>query len=352
MRLKKGFTVTLVFMLIVSLLTACTTAPSQETSSSAISESRESATEAPGEPLAGVSEKADIVVRVGLLKGPSSLGMLGLMDNNEQKKSAFTYDFTIAGAPQDIQARLLNGELDIAAIPTNLAAALYNKTDKSIKTVAVGTLGVLYLLSRDENISSLAELEGKTVYATGQGAINEYVLAYLLDENGLADKVDVEFKGEHSELAALMAAGEVEIAMLPQPFVTTVTSNNPDVRVAVDLNDEWRNATNGKELVMTCIVVRNEFLNENKAVVDEFLNEYKESTEFLNANVDEAAVLSEKFDIIPEAVAKKAIPKCNVVYIAGSAMKASANPVLEVLFAANPQSVGGALPDDAFYYEG
>lgn len=305
--------------------------------------------------LNGCAAKADKViekatVRIGCLKGPSSLGMLEVMEKNEKKETNNIYEFTVAGAPQDIQAKLINGELDIAAVPTNLAAALYNKTDKKLCVIAVSTLGVLYILERGGEIASFADLEGKTVYATGQGSTPEYVLNYLISENGLAGKVSVEYKAEHTELAALMASGKIDVAMLPQPFVTTVTSKDPDVKIALDLNDEWRKATN-TELAMTCIVVSKEFLESSKPAVDIFLDEYKASTEFINTNIDEAASLSEKFDIIPEAVAKIAIPKCAVVCFEGDAMKPSINPLLEVLLAANPQSVGGSLPDDAFYYK-
>ncbi len=291
------------------------------------------------------------VMRLGCLKGPSALGMLGLMSENEQGKTLVNYEFTTAGAPQDIQTKLINGELDIAAVPANLAAVLYNKTEGKIKTVAVSTLSVLYLLDRTGEINSFADLAGKTVYATAQGAMPEYVLQYLLQQNGLADSVKVEFKGEHAELAALLAAGEVDLAMLPQPFVTTVTSKAPDVKVALDFNEEWEKVSSSS-LAMTCIVARVDYLSENKSAVDEFLNEYKASTDFVNANVEEAATLSGKYDIVAEDVAKLAIPKCGIVFFAGEELKPSIGPVMDVLFAANPQSVGGQAPDDAFYYVG
>jgi NitT/TauT family transport system substrate-binding protein len=277
--------------------------------------------------------------------------MVGLMEQNEAKASTGSYEFTVAGAPQDIQAKLINGELDIAAVPANLAAALYNKTEGEIKTIAVSTLSVLYLLDRTGEINSMADLAGKTIYASAPGAMTEYVLRYLIEANGLTEKVTVEFKGEHTELAALLAAGEADIAMLPQPFVTTVTAKSPEVRVALDFNDEWEKVTNAK-LAMTCIVARAGFLGENKAAVDTFLKEYEASTAYVNANVDEAAALSGKFDIIAEDIAKIAIPECGIVFFAGEELEASIAPVLEVLMAANPQSVGGKLPDEAFYYKG
>lgn len=293
-------------------------------------------------------------VRVGALKGPSSLGMLELMDKNDKAEAANVYTFTVEGAPADVQTKFLNDELDIIAVPTNLASVLYNKTGKDVSVIAVNTLGVLYVLTNGEDISSVKDLEGKTIYATGQGATPQYVLEYILQQNGLNPEktVTIEYKAEHAELAALMAAGQVNLAMLPQPFVTTVITKNPDVKISLDLNEEWRKASGGGELTMTCIVASKAFLRDNGQAVEKFLKEYKQSTDYVNSNVDEAAALSQKYDIVPEAVAKLAIPKCGIVFIDGDGMKTSVGPFLEVLFAANPAAVGGALPDDAFYYSG
>lgn len=353
-RRKIAIAFVLSFVLAVSMFSGCArqqTGP-QPSAADKVSESAPSVSEpAVSEPEPSTAPAEKTVVRVGVLKGPSSLGMLGLMDKNDKGEAENRYDFTIGGAPADIQTKLLSGELDIAAIPTNLGSVLYNKTDKNISAIAVGTLGVLYVLSNGEEISSFSDLEGKTIYATGQGSMLEYVLGYLIDKNGLSGKTGVEYKSEHSELATLMAAGEVKLAMLPQPFVTTVTMKNSDVKISLDLNEEWRKATGGQELTMTCIVVTNEFLRDNKQAVDSFLDEYRQSTDFVNNNVDEAAALSGKYDIVPEAVAKIAIPKCGIVYIDGDDMKTSVGPFYEVLFAANPAAVGGALPDDEFYYK-
>ena len=290
------------------------------------------------------------VVRLGALKGPSSLGLLQILNKNDRNESLNIYEVTVEGAPSDIQARLLNGELDIAALPSNLASVLYNRTEKNIRVIAVSTLGVLYLLSTDDTVTSFEDIEGRTVYATGQGSTPEYVLDYLLRQNGLEDKVDVQYKGEHAELAALMASGGADTAMLPQPFVTTVMLRDDSIRIVADLNDEWREAA-GAELAMTCIVVRNRFLEENRDDVHKFLREYEESASFVNTNVEKAAVFSEKYDIIPEAVARTAIPKCAIVFIDGGDMRPAIEPLLQVLYDANPGSMGGALPDDTFYYK-
>ena len=290
-------------------------------------------------------------VKVAALKGPTALGMLNMMEEEAQKDSTLNpYQFTVAGKPEDVVAKLTSKEVDIAAIPTNLAATLYNKNG-SVKMLALNTLGVLYLLEKGDTIKTAADLKGKTIYSTGQGAVPEYALNYVLEQNGLkvGTDVTVEYKTEHSELAALMASNQATIAVLPQPFVTTVTSKNADIRVALDLTKEWEKA-NSATLTMGCVVVRSEFLNEHADIVDAFMKSYQASSEKAVSNVEATAKLSGKYDIVAEAVAKQAIPQCNIVYIAGTEMETKANSFFEVLAKANAKAVGGKVPDNGIYY--
>lgn len=297
-------------------------------------------------------EKADI--NVAILKGPTALGMLKLMEDNTSGNALNNYKFETFTAPTDVVPKIVNKSIDIAAVPTNVAATLYKKTEKNVSIIAVNTLGVLSIVTNSVEINSVADLKGKTIYATGQGATNEYALNYILEKNGLkvGTDVKVEFLTEHSELATKVIANQVQIAMLPQPFVTNVTLKNQNVKIALDLTEEWEKIPdNDSQLVMGCIVVRNDFLKENKAAVDNFLSEYSASTTYANEKVAETAALSEKHDILPAAVVSKALPKCNIVYLAGNDMKKSVSKYLEVLFAANSASIGGEIPDDNFYYE-
>ena len=282
-------------------------------------------------------------IRVAALNGPTALGMLNMMDNE-------AYEFTVFSKPDEVTAELNKGTIDIAAVPTNLAATLYNKNG-SVKLLALNTLGVLYVLEKGNSIQSVKDLKGKTIYSTGQGAVPEYALNYVLEQNGLTvgKDVTVEYKTEHTELASLMAADKASIAVLPQPFVTTVLTQNSEVRVALDLTKEWESANNAT-LTMGCLVARTEFVEQNKAAVDAFLTAYKTSTEKANSDVDGTAKLAEQHNIIKEAVAKKAIPECNIVYIAGEEMKTKANSFFSVLEKANSKSIGGKLPDDNLYY--
>ncbi|MGN0664306.1 MAG: ABC transporter substrate-binding protein [Negativibacillus sp.] len=292
-----------------------------------------------------------ITIQIAALKGPTALGMLNLMENDANGISVNDYEFTLAGAADEIVGKISSGELDIAAVPTNVGATLYNKTEGGVQLAALNTLGVLYILENGDSIHSVEDLAGKTIVATGQGSTPEYALNMILEKNGLTD-VTVEYKSEHSEVPPMLLNGEASVAMLPQPFVTSVLSQNENIRVALDVTEEWNKAVNGEsELTMGCVIVRKDFAEEQKEALDAFLDEYKASVDAVVADPAAAAALSEKYDIIKAAVAEKAIPECNIVFIEGNEMERIAGGCLQVLFDANPKSVGGSLPDEAFYYK-
>lgn len=301
------------------------------------------------------SSAAKTAVRVAGLKGPTGLSMVKLMSDNDAGAAKEDYGFSLVSAPDEIVAKISSGEADIAAVPTNLAATLYNKTSGGVRLAAVTTLGVLYLLtSGGAKIDSVADLKGKTVYATGQGATPEYAIDYILRQNGLepGKDVKVEYKGEHAELASLVIAGKADIAVLPEPFVTQVLTKNSSAKIALDLAKEWQKAAGDKSvLTMGCLIVRKAFAQQNKAALDTFLDEYKASAEYANSNVEQTAQLSEKYGIMDAAVAQKAIPNCGIVYLDGAEMKQKIPDFLNVLFEADPKSVGGKLPADDFYYQ-
>ncbi|MDL2233223.1 ABC transporter substrate-binding protein [Ruminococcaceae bacterium OttesenSCG-928-L11] len=367
---KRFIRVLLTGLLMVSLLAGCQTGSNTAASSGeSTPQSSQSTTEASlapesdetgetedvvDEPIEVPGSSDGVEIRVGALKGPTGMAMASLMAADEHGDSSQKYEFTIVDAPDQIAPLLTNGELDIAAMPVNMASILYNKTGGEIQMLAVNTLGVIYVLTNDETISSVEDLRGKTIYATGQGASPEYVLNHVLRENGIDPEADVEieYKSEHSELATLLGAGEVSIAVLPEPFVTTVTMQNPQIQIALDLTKEWETVSDGAVQTTGCIVARKGFIESRKQELDQFLTEYAASAEFAVSNVDEAADIMAQFEIIPKAaVAKQAIPRCNIVYLDGADMKKAAGTYLDVLLQANPQSIGGALPNDDFYYE-
>ena len=314
---------------------------------------------------AGCARPSDVVgipvFKIATIRGPSGVSMLKLMADSDADVTQNKYEFTLFSDPTDITAKILNGEFSAAALPSNLAAVLYQKTDKKIKVVALETLGVLYLLENGNTVKSAADLKGKTVTMStaGQGATPEFALRYILMQNGLdPDKdVTIEFRGGHSDVAMLMTSGEIGLCLLPEPNVTAVLSANQEVQIALDITREWNGAAqaagNGDgELAMSCIVASTNFIQSHKEAFEVFLNEYKKSCEYVDANLEETANLAQQYGVIPKAaVAKAAIPRCNIVYIDGSDMKNKLDGYFKVLHGFAPTSVGGELPDENFYYK-
>ena len=292
-------------------------------------------------------------VRIASMMGPTSMGLVKLMNANENGESAQTYEFTLSGTANEIVPLLTRGELDIAMVPCNLASVLYNNTKGKIKVMAINTLGVLYVLESGEAIQSVADLAGKTVCSTGMGTTPEFALNYILAQNGLDPEKDltVEFKSEAAEVLAALTNDAAAVGVLPQPYVTAALAQNEKLRVALSFTEEWDKVSEDSRLITGVAVVRADFAEQNPEAVATFLQEYAASVEYVNANVDEAAEWIAELGIVAKApVAKKALPACNIVYIDGEEMKTAVSGYLAVLFEQNPESVGGQLPDEAFYY--
>jgi NitT/TauT family transport system substrate-binding protein len=299
------------------------------------------------------TEKDKMDIKIAALKGPTAIGMVKVMDDAEAGTTANNYNFTIAGAADEISTGLIKGEFDIAAIPCNLASVLYNKTEGKIKMAGINTLGVLYIVETGDSIKSVEDLKGKTIYSTGLGTTPQYTLNYLLSSYGIDPEKDVtiEYKTEATEVAVMLGEATDAIAMLPQPYVTTVMMSNDKVHTALNVAEEWdKVSTDGSSVVTGVVVVRSEFLEQNKEAFDAFMAEYTDSAAFVNENLDEASAMVEKFDIFKAAPMKKAIPYCNITLIQGEEMKEKVSGYLTALFNQNPQSVGGKLPLEDFYY--
>ena len=357
MKLAKKFTsVLLAAMLFAFTATGCTGnnqggAASSEAGQPEVSSSLAESSEASSEPSSAPAEKTQI--RIAAIKGPTGLGMLKLMSDAETGGAANDYQFELVSDPNEVVAKISTGEIDAAAVPTNLAATLYNKTEGNVQLAALNTLGVLYIVTNGEEIASVEDLKGKTIYSSGQGSVPEYALNYILQANGLEPGKDVmvEYKTEHTELASLLIAGDISLAMLPEPFVTQVTAKNPEIKVVLDMTEEWDKAVDSKSvLTMGCVIVRKDFAEKNQEAFNKFLEEYQASVAYTNEETEAASKLSEQFDIMPAAVAQKAIPNCNIVYLDGAEMKEKVADFLNVLFEANPKSIGGKLPGEDFYY--
>ena len=293
-------------------------------------------------------------VRVGSLKGPTSIGLVSLMERSENGEATNEYEFQMEPAADGLMAGILKGDLDIALIPANAASIWYNKMEGTVQVLDINTLGVLYMVSSDESLTTIESLKGKTIVLTGKGNTPDYTLQYLLKEHGLTtDDVKLEYKAEAAEVVSALSKGQADIGLLPQPFVTVACAQNDQLKVVMDMTEQW-NQVQGEEksqLVTGVTIVRKEFLEQNKEAVEAFMEEQKESTTYVNENVEEAAELVAKLGIIEKApLAQKAIPKCNITYIDGQEMKEALSGYLNVLYELDKTMVGGQLPADDFYY--
>ena len=292
-------------------------------------------------------------LRIAGLKGPTTMGLVNLLSMEKNGTAAMDYDLQLYGAADEIVPKLIKGNLDMAAIPANLAATLYQKTNGGIQVLAVNTLGVLYVVEKGDTVHSFADLKGRTILSTGKGTTPEYVLRYLLTKNGLdPDKdVKIEYYSEASEVTAQMAATKKDaIAVLPQPYVTAAQMKDSELRVVLDLTKEW-NKVCDTQLITGVTVVRTAYAEDHPDVVQAFLKDYEKSVNAANTDIDGTAALCEEIGVVAKAaIAKKALPKCNIVYRRGEEMKKDISAYLQVLYDASPAAVGGKLPDDSFYW--
>ena len=325
-------------------------------------------TEEPADKTQNGTEAATAHFRIAALKGPTAMGLVELMSLSDTANEMMegkenvvstgnTYEFTLAGSADEVTPALIKGDLDMACVPANLAAVLYGKTGGAVEVLAVNTLGVLYIVENGETVQSMADLKGQTIVAAGKGSTPEYALRYLLTENGIdPDKdVTIDWKSEHSECVAALASGQASIALLPQPFVSVAQGKLETLSIAVNIEDAWEDACkvtgSTGDIVMGCVVVRSEFAEEHKEAIDAFLAEYLDSVGYVSTNTEEAAKLVVEYGIMAnETIAETALPSCGIAFISGTTMRDSLKPFLEILFDANPAAVGGALPDDNFYY--
>ena len=293
-------------------------------------------------------------VNLYVLSGPTGIGAMNLWAAADAGETENTYHVTMSGANDEVVAAISKGEADIAAVATNMAAALYNKTEGGVTVLAVNTLGVLSLLGNGQEATSIADLAGKTIYAPGQGANPEYILRYVLTGNGLDPDRDVtiQFVGEGSELLTVWQSEPEAIIMAPQPVATSILMQYEGARTLFDMTEEWDKASGGDStLMMGCVIVRNAFLQENPGAVELFLQDYAASIEKAQSDAAGTAALCEQYGLIPKAaLAEKALPYCGLTFVTGAEMKTGLSGYLQVMYDANPKSVGGALPGDDFYY--
>ena len=299
--------------------------------------------------------KEELTFRLGGLKGPTTMGMVKLLDDNDKGQTGNKYTFQMAAAADELTPLLLKEELDVIAVPINIAAVLYKNTEHAVNLLAVNTLGVLYVLEKGgQTVTDIVSLRGKTIYATGKGSVPYYTLRYLMAKHGMdIDKdVTMEWKSEPTEIVAQLAAQDQAVCMLPQPFVTVASAQVEGLRVALDLTEEWEKLGDSGKLVTAGLVVRKAFADEHPKEVAKFLEEYAASVAYVNENPADAAKLIESYDIVKAPIAEKAIPKCNLVCVTGAELRPTAEGYLQSLFEQRPNAVGGEMPESDFYYGG
>ena len=325
-------------MLLVLSLGACNNAPAETTGET--------------DPLS--PNTTAVTVNIAGMTGPTGIGLVGLKSESEKGQTEGKYNVSFYASAQEIVPLLVKGELDIAAVPANLAAIQFNNNNGYVQVLAINTLGVLSILEKGDTIKSVSDLKGKVIYvpASGKGSTPEYALNFILTSNGLdpAKDVTIEWKSEVTEILAALKKTDGGIAMLPQPAATNALNNVDGLREAINLNDAWNALGVDSKQVTGVIVVRTAFAETNPEAVSTFLREYEASTKFANENVAEASKLVGEYNIAAEAVALKAIPKCNITFIKGAEMKTILSAYLKTLFDANNASVGGKMPSDSFYY--
>ncbi len=353
--MKKGVALWLALVLALSL-TACGGGSGEDEGDSTGDSQVEDTTQDNQGEDSTVTEEEAYSVRVAALQGPTGMGLVKLMsdsDSGEEGATAGQYTFTLAASATEVTPSLVKGDLDVACVPANMAAVLYNQTEGDIVALNVNTLGVLYIVENGETISSIEDLRGKTIVASGKDATPEYSLRYLLEQNGIDpdNDVSIDWKNEHSECVAALASGAATIALLPQPFVTVAQTKIEGLRVALDLTEEWDALALDSALLTGVTVARKDFVEEHPAAVEAFLQDYAASVEWVNANVADAAQLIADYGIVEAAaVAEKALPYCNIVCITGSEMKDKLSGYLGTLETQAPDAIGGSLPGDDFYY--
>lgn len=319
------------------------------------SSSEETAAEETDSAEASAAPAEETLVRVGGLKGPTTMGLVKLMQDAENGEAQNAYEFTMVTAADELTAMVAGDQVDIALLPANVASVLYHKTNQNVSVIDINTLGVLYLVSGDTSITSLDQLAGKTVYLTGKGTTPDYVFNYLLSSAGLsAEDVTLDFRSEATEVAAILAENPEAVGLLPQPFVTVALSQNDALSIIMDLTEEWdklQAEDSNSRLVTGVTIVNNDFLSSHPDMVDVFLEEHEASALYTDNHPAEAAELIAAAGIVAKApIAEQALPYCNITCITGEDMKEALSGYLEVLYEQAPESVGGSLPDDAFYY--
>lgn len=333
----------------LSMLTGC---GQQAQSNPAGPQQEEQNGTAEQQPAVEAGYEEGVVTHVAALKGPTSMGLVQLIKDNEGVEGA-PYEFAMYTAGDEVVPLIAKGEVDIALIPTNLAAALYQKTEGGVQVLNVNAGNVLYAVSHDEALTTLEGLKGKTVYMTGKGTTPEWTLRYLLGKNDIVeDDLTIEFKSEATEVVSALSEDVEAVGILPQPFATVAMMQDQEMSVNFSLDDAWREI-NSEGIATGVTIVRKAFAEEHPAAVAQFLIDHQQSVQAVSENPEEAGQLIEEYGIVKAGVAAQVIANFNPLSAeTGETMKTWVSSYLEALYEVDPAAVGGTLPDEGFYYLG
>lgn len=338
----KKISLLLAIILVIASITGCTTPKIQEPA-----ETQKPVEEEP------IHEDTDTInVTIAGLKGPTSIGMIKLIDEKALNSEEYNVEYVAEAAPDALTGKIINGDIQISSLPINLASVLYNKTGGKVQIMAVNTIGNLYIVGSEE-ISSVSDLEGMTLGMSAKGSTPDFAMNYILKQNGLDGKVELDYSADHATLAQAVISEKTKTALLPQPFATQTMLKNSNIKMLIDLNEAWKNSSSDvSELYTGCIVVNKEFAENNNEFITEFLKQYESSVKWVLENPKDASLLVEKNEIMPSAsLVEKAIPYCGITYVAANEVKTGLTNFFKVLFDSNPASIGGTMPDDSFYFE-
>lgn len=341
--MKKLFTI---FILMISLLslTSCSsdkkTEPLYEISDDKFADMEEDVT----------LEKINITI--GALRGTTLMGLAQLMKNNSEDMAANIYSFDIANTPDEIITSMMNGDIDVASVPPNIASILYNKSNGKVQVAAIDSLGAMYIVTEGKSVKSFMDLKGKTLYMSGEGTTTEYVLNYLLDKNDidLYKDITVVYKSTEEDVLDMVSETKDAIGLLSEPYATMAIERNNKLKKVLDINGEWLNIDEDSSLISGVLVARKEFIEKNEPSFIAFLDEYAESVEYTNANIEDVSFILDEFQILEADIAQKVIPFCNIIYFDEDIMEEKIETFLKIIFEQDASSIGGSLPEKEFYY--
>ncbi|MBO4768648.1 MAG: ABC transporter substrate-binding protein, partial [Bacteroidales bacterium] len=253
--------------------------------------------------------------------------------------------------PLQVRKLMLTDSVDIAILPTTMAALLYGK-GVDYRMAAVPIWGTLYLCGTDTTIRSIADLRGRKVYLMAKGMTPDVMFRHLLLANGLEPfrDVDLDYRfPTHIDLANATMAGRADMSVITEPYLSQALNANPSLHVLLDLNEEWAKVDSAP-VTETALVVRGAFAEEHPEAVEAFVDALRRSAEWVNANPGEAAALSVRYGINPDSAAVAgSIPRTNLRVEAASSVKEAIIDYLRVFYEMEPEIIGGSMPDEKFF---